>query len=291
MIRKSSILILVAGGAAIAQEDATTRQLWNKEFMDKRPQATAPKTNNVRYRPVGPKAVSNTAPAGQGTMIGLTLWKLRLATSTDPEGTRLFVVPHPGEDKVAEVPERVDPNQDLAPGHYRLTVEVPTSGYLYVIDRERYQDGKTSPPFVIYPNWQTRQGDNVVAPGRLIEIPDRREQVSFFELRPNQGRQGVEVAELLSLVIAPEPLDLKIGHDPVQLDETVYATWAKKWGVKAEQFELDGAEGKAWTEKENKAGARSVTLTQDDALPQTLYRLNVKPGTGVLVEVPLKLKQ
>ena len=201
------------------------------------------------------------------------------------------MLPRPGAKGADEVPERVDPKTELTAGdHFRLTVEVPASGFLYVIDREKYKDGTESAPYLIYPNWQTRSGDNVVAPGRLIEIPDRREQVNTFELKPDRAD---EVAEVLSLLVSPEPLSgLKIGDQPLKLEESVYAAWEKKWGVQAEQFELVGGPGQAWTDKEKLAGGdHAATMTQDDALPQTLYRVNVKPGNAVLVQVPLKIKQ
>src|SRR5262249_13141915 len=158
--------------------------------------------------------------------------------------------------------------------------EVPTSGYLYVIDREQYKDGSMSPPYLIYPNWQTRTGDNVVAPGRLIEIPDRREEVKAFVLAPRAD----EVSEVLSLLVTPEPLTgLKIGDEPLKLDAAAYAGWEKKWGVQAEQFELTGGPDGAWSDKEVQAGGdHTVKLTQNDALPQTLYRLNAKPGNPVM---------
>jgi hypothetical protein len=79
---------------------------------------------------------------------------------------------------------------------------------------------------------------------------------------------------------------------PPKLDPALYAGWEKKWAVKAERFELEGGTGKVVTEKENKTGAdNSAKLTQDDPPPQTLYRIAAKPGSAVLVEIPLQLKK
>ena len=161
-----------------------------------------------------------------------------------------------------------------------------------MIDRERYSDGTMSDPFLIYPNWQTRQGDNAVAPGRLMEIPDRRDEINVFKIRPSSPNQ---VAEVLSLLVSPEPIPgIKITHEalPPKLESALYASWEKKWAVKAERFELEGGPGKPVTEKENKTGAdHSIQLTQDDAPPQTLYRVGAKPGSPVLLEIPLQLKK
>jgi hypothetical protein len=46
-------------------------------------------------------------------------------------------------------------------------------GYLYVIDREQYEDGTLGEPVQIFPTTRTRGGDNSVKPGSLIEIQDR----------------------------------------------------------------------------------------------------------------------
>src|SRR5205814_852089 len=81
--------------------------------------------------------------------------------------------------------------------------EAPRGGYLYVIDREQYADGSSSAPYLIYPNFQNRAGDNAVAPGRLIEIPDRHAEPNHFVIRPSRGDQ---TGELLALLVTTEPL-------------------------------------------------------------------------------------
>jgi hypothetical protein len=78
----------------------------------------------------------------------------------------------------------------------------------------------------------------------------------------------------------------------VKLDAAVYAGMEKKWTVQAERFELNDGAGKAWTDTEKRAGADGKTkLTQDDAPPQTLYRVKAQPGTPFLLQVPLRMKQ
>jgi hypothetical protein len=188
------------------------------------------------------------------------------------------------------VPERVEANTALSEGdHVRLSVEVPGNGYLYVIDREQYNDGTTGAPYLIYPNQLTRSGDNAVAPGRQIEIPDRRDEPNCFTIRASRKGQS---AELLSLVVTPQPLPgLTIGDEPLLVDK-LYAEWEKKWAVHAERFEQDGGAGRPWTEKEKQAGgAAGTTLTQDDELPQTLYRVNAKMGTPMVLQIALRIKQ
>ena len=276
--------------AAVAQEDGT-RQLWNTEFLKNRPAGKkAAPAAAVRYKPVAEsvKTPAASTPAGSGTMLGVTLWRMREPEASDLPGTRLLVLGGGGQAR-EKTPERIDAATPLVNGdEVRLTVEVPATGYLYVVDRERYSNGKMSDPYLIYPNWQTRAGDNVVAPGRLLEIPDRRDNPSVFVIRPQRTDQ---VSEVLSLLVSPQPLTgFTITHEklPPPLDPALYAGWEKKWAVKAERFELEGGAGKAVTAKENTAGA---VLTQDDPLPQTLYRVGVKPGSPVLLEIPLEIKK
>ena len=47
--------------------------------------------------------------------------------------------------------ERIDTGAPLALGdRVRLTIESPNGGFLYVIDREVYDDGTTSDPYLIF---------------------------------------------------------------------------------------------------------------------------------------------
>jgi hypothetical protein len=282
-------LPVVLALAALAQEDGT-RQLWNTEFLRNRPGGKNPPQAPVRYKPVSDAArpAAASAPAGPGTMLGITLWRMREPKSSDAQGTRLLVLPGEGQTR-EQTPERVDAGTPLTAGDaVRLTVEVPATGYLYIFDRERYKDGSMGDPALIYPNYLTPTGDNVVAPGRLLEIPDRRDKPNVFLIRPSRPDQ---VAEVLSLIVSPQPLTgLKITREPFPcpVDPTLYAGWEKKWAVKAERFELEGGAGKAITATENKKGA---TLTQDDAPPQTVYRVGTRPGDPVLLEIPLQLKK
>lgn len=56
-------------------------------------------------------------------------------------------------------------------------------------------------------------------------------------------------------------------------------------------FEMEGGAGQTMTDEEQAAETDgSKLLTQDDPVPQTIYRAAVKPGTPVLVTVPLKFK-
>jgi hypothetical protein len=46
------------------------------------------------------------------------------------------------------------------------------------------------------------------------------------------------------------------------------------------------------TEKEQAAGANAATeLTQDDPVPQTVYRLAIKPQNPILFSLPMKFRR
>jgi hypothetical protein len=286
MTTKPYWAIVLAAAAVLAQDG--TRQLWNSEFRKSRPpgkQASPPP--QVTYHPVGP-VNPGPAPAVPQTMLGVTLFRLRVPKPQDHQGARLLVIEKTGE-KRDLLPERVEANTVLSNGdRVRLSVEVPGNGYLYVVDREQFGDGTTGDPYLIYPNQLTRPGDNTVAPGRQIEIPDRRDEPSYFTIRPSRPGQS---AELLSLIVTPQPLPgLKIGDQPLLVDK-LYPEWEKKWGVAAERYEQDGGVGRPWTEREKQAGnTTGALLTQDDELPQTLYRVKARTGSPMLVQVALRIQ-
>ena len=50
-----------------------------------------------------------------------------------------------------------------------------------------------------------------------------------------------------------------------------------------------GGAGRTYTRAEKEAGAEGRLLTQDDELPQTLFRVVAKPGSPLLVAVPLQI--
>jgi hypothetical protein len=289
MIQRCLIISVVLAIAASAQtQTETTRQLWNDDFLQKRPVgATHSATKHrIEYVPVSQPSVK---AAESGVTIGFTLWRLRPASSSD-QGARLLVLEPAGEPPQARVPERVKSDTILSQGdRVRLSIEAPLGGYLYVIDREEYADHTFSDPYLIYPNWQTRTGDNVVAPGRLIEIPDQRDNPNCFTMKSTRPNQ---TAELISLLIAPEAIPgLQAGRSALKLAPERFAAWEKKWGVTGTRFELKNGAGVPWTDKEKAAGANpGIVLTQEDAMPQTLYRVPAKSGNPLLVTLLLRLQ-
>ncbi|MGH9764682.1 MAG: hypothetical protein ACREAC_27925, partial [Blastocatellia bacterium] len=161
-------------------------------------------------------------------------------------------------------------------------------GYLYVIDQEQYSDGSKGDPYLIFPTTRMREGNNRVEPGLLVELPDQNDRPNYWTLtrqRPD------EVSENLTLLVAPKPIaEIRPSRQPIKLSRDLLKEWQSKWEVQAQHLELEGGAGTQWTEQEKSAGAGGTRmLTQDDPSPQTVYRVNPKPGNPILVRVPLKI--
>lgn len=184
------------------------RRLWDEGLLQKRPaaQRTAPR-RNYTYRRVNAPSTSKTAGAqaetkpGQNldrketqpsglskeltgnsvSLIGITFWRLRPSTATDDKGARLLVQDRLGTQAVEWMPERIEAETPVTEGQFvRLSIESPSTGYLYVIDREQCKDGKLGDPYLIFPTKRTRGGDNAVTAGRVIEIPAQEDTPPYF---------------------------------------------------------------------------------------------------------------
>jgi hypothetical protein len=284
-----------------AQEE-DERRLWDGAFLKKRaeaktPSSEAPVHKTTAYRRVTPKkpaattaATANPAATTQargqadGEVIGITIWRLRAARASDNKDARLLL--EDDSNKETEwTPERVEVGTLFAADdRVKLGIESPRNGFLYVIDREQYADGTFSDPYLIFPTLRNRAGDNSVAAGKLIEFPER----SSFRLKPMRGDYAGEV---LIVLVSAEPLkDLKPGSGAAKLDPALVARWEAQWTGEVERFELVGGAGKPYTKAEKEAGLEGARiLTQEDAMPQTLYHVVVKPGAPLLVTVPLRI--
>jgi hypothetical protein len=303
MTKRTCLSVIAAGGlllpwllAAQGSEEEGIRQLWNTQFLQKRPEGKSKKAapKNLSYKPVGtakasPKAAS---PGTSDTVLGVTLWRLRKPRPADDPNSRLLVLEDDASSPQGElVPERLEVETPLLRGdRVRLTVEAPRTGYLYVIDREQYADGTTSAAYLIYPNYQTRTGDNAVAAGRVIEIPDQRDTPNHFTVKPSRPDQ---VSEVLTMLITPEPLTgIDTTQRTVKISDQQFQEWEKQYGVQAERFELSGGAGETYSAAEKKAGAGGGSrLTQDDPMPQTLYRVTTAEGKAILLHVPVKIRK
>jgi hypothetical protein len=260
---------------AAAQDEGDLRGMKLQRFVGGRPRGKS--TARVRYRRTGPA----TAAATPGE-IGLTIWRLRPSEGADPVATREIVYrPAGGRDEVT--PERVGGGTALAVGQrFRLGLETPHRGYLYVVNQSEYEGGVLRDPYLIFPTTALRHGDNRVRGGRLFEIPARRDDPPFFEI---DGGPGL-VAEQVVVIVSPEPLDLALASDRAALDPARVREWERTWGAPVEVLEMVGGEGRTPTPAEAQAAVDRVRLLDgDDALPQTIYRVAAKPGAPLFLRV------
>lgn len=275
-----------AAAAQSAQEDETTRKLWDTAFSSTRRKATRSGRNTARrnYRVATPR-VSPVKVSGE-TVVGVTIWRLRPFREAD-DAEREFI--HEGSDAAAWIPERVPASAGLFEGDkVRLSIEAARTGYLYVINREQYADGTLGEPLLIFPTTRTLGGDNKVQAGRLVDIPAQEDSPPFFTLKRSRADQ---VGELLSIIVTPAPLDeLQIGEQAQRLSAARVAQWEKTWGGQAGRMELSNGASKVWTKEEKEAGASAGRLLQPAAPnPQTLYyRPGVKSNEPFLIKVHLR---
>lgn len=284
---------------AFAQDQDTERRFWPPNF---RPAAAKPASTprTGKYKRVTPTAVKETIPTAveKDAVVGITIWRLRASENNDKEqeAARILVV-RQGK-KASFTPERVEASTAFTTGQMlRLSIEIPRSGYLYVVDREQYEDGTMSEPYLVYPI-DPAKDDNKVEAGRLIEIPNGTDE-PFFKVQPlKDDNPKSQVAEVLTVLVTPTPLENlpkptrndQGDYEPLQLAKADVEKWERLWGTQVEQLELEGGAGQTYTRSEQAAGAdKKKRLTQDDPLPQTVFRVAAKPGKPLLVKLPLKI--
>jgi hypothetical protein len=294
-------------------QDDDTRKLIDTGFLQKRPQSSNKNRKTPKYKRVTPKISEQIAksenksenksgdkseikpdnktankPGDQpevqsgNEVVGLTLWQLRPSVKSDDKSVRLLE--REDENTLEWTPVRVDSDTVFALGdRVRLSFESPRDGYLYVIDRELYEDGSFSEPFLIFPTLKDYNGNNKVMAGRVIEIPK-----TSFRLK---SKRADYKGERLSFIVTPEPLaGLAIGPRMIQLDNTQVNNWEKSWSVVAEKWELERGKGQVYTKAEKEAGeSLARLLTQDDELPQTIFVIASKPGNPFLLNLPMRI--
>ncbi len=289
MLKYFLIIAVLAFFPVIAQAQDTedqTRDLWDTAFLQKRPagKKQVKRTQPVRYKIVGKKTLpSSSTPATKASVIGVTIWRLRPSKDSDDEEVRQFIYQQ-GE----WTPERISAGMPLSEGsRVQLTIESPRSGYLYVFNREIYADKTFGAPFLIFPTLSLNGGDNRVSAGRVIEIPSSQDKPPFYTLkRSSSNHEG----ETLTVIVTDKPLtELTIGRNALKISAEQFNSYEKRWGALTQQLELEGGSGSAMNKAEKAAIKKNAVLTQDDSLPQTIYRILAKPNQPLLLTIPLSI--
>ena len=282
--RGMSSAIVLAVIALIAQEppqeeQLRTRQLWDTTLLSRRP---ANKIVKASPEPATHK------PLGAGALVGITLWRLRPSKQTDDAGVRALI--HEDDREREWTPERITADTPLTEGQkVKISIEAVEPGFLYVIDRDEYADGSKGEPMLIFPTTRIYKGDNRVMAGTSIEIPSPDDNPPYFTVRRSRPNQ---MSELLTLVVSPQPLPgLHIGMQALKLTNDQVAAWENQWRSKAYKLEAIGEAGKPYTVAEKEAASRGRTLTKSDPLPQSMYRVETKPGAPAVIQLPLRIQR
>jgi hypothetical protein len=272
MRRLLAMLVALQVVALHAQTD-TTRKLWDTALLAKK-----------TYRVATPAVPVAGVVASR--VVGVTIWKLRAPAASD-SGERLLV--HQGTSSEEWVPTRVAPDARWQEGdRVRLGIEAAGSGYLYVVDREQYADGKVGDPYLIFPTRLTRGGDNSVGTGTVVDIPSQSDDPPYFRLRRSRPDQ---VGEVLTVIMAPAPIEsLEIGDGPLLLPHEQFASWVKAWGGQVGRIDMQGSVGQSWSRAEKEAGLGGTrALSVAEPRPQSVYyRPGGKSDEPVLLSLELR---
>ncbi len=280
-------LLLGSAGEASSQEDGS-KGIKAEIFIGNRPlKAATRRPPATRKKPTYKSAhVVGTAgppPGKEFAQVGVTIWRFRPARPADKTKELVEEIDAPPTEWSLE---RISEGTLLAPGQrIRLGIEsLSRDGYLYVIDREEYADGSFGDAHLIFPSRRTPEGGNRVKAGKVVYIPAKS-----FRIKPSQTSKG-HVAEVLTLLVSPRPLidTAEFKDGPWTITPKQLAEWEKLWGVAPTKFEMEGGVGQPLSEQEQLAAQGQSELTQDEPVPQTIYRLAVKPEDTLLVTVPLR---
>lgn len=173
-------------------------------------------------------------------------------------------------------------------------------GYLYVVNREQYPNGKYSKARLIFPTLNTYEGDNRVLPGRTVAMPEpeRPWTISRSESRTAQA------FETYTVIVSPRPLrdlsggELQLDTSPLILEEELMASWVPAEDATNLRGDLEDGNGQLITERELKSGGpvgskRRGTFDDNDDLkksdppPQIIFSKLIKPGGKMVVTIRL----
>jgi len=166
----------------------------------------------------------------------------------------------------------------------RLSIESPRAGYLYVVDRDWFNNGSAGETNLIFP---LRGDDNRLQAGKLIDIPAGDQAPFMTKPKPDQ------VGEMLTIIVTSSPLALPVLQDTLPISNDQLAEWEKKWSGLTERFEMKGGPGQTRTIIEQQAATRRGIrqLTRDDPAPQTIYFISPKSSDGLLFNLMLSYER
>lgn len=287
-------LFLCSGGVQTLAAQVETKGIKAEEFIKERPArptggvgSRRTPTRKPTYKTSEAVAAAVPPPGKVFAQVGVTLWRFRPSTSGDK--TKELVEEEGEPEKTEWSLERMEEGTLLSPGQkVRLSIEsLSRDGYLYVINREEYADGTYGDARLIFPNKRTPETSRRVKAGKMVYIPG---PPKYFRIKPSASSKG-HVAEVLTVLVSSNPLvdEGRLANTAITLPKEEVEAWEKQWSTRATKFEMEGGVGRAMTEKEQSAATGdAASLTQDDPVPQTIYRVAIKPEDALVIRLPLK---
>jgi hypothetical protein len=292
IITVANIIIMPAA----AQEEA--RQIFDSYFGKSRQAAPAAASQQPKpeYRPAANQPPGKVRPAvtagvklanSAGAALGVTIWKME--PSSPGDGVRLLVQ-GPASAPQQYTPHRIEAGELLGvKDKVRLSIEVPSGGYLYVVDQELSVNRPPGPPWLIFPTTRIRGADNRAQGGKLIEIPAQGDNPNVFDIVASGANYR---GEHLTIVLTPEPIPgIKPAAKEQALQASTFDSWLARYGAEYQHFELTGGRERAWTASEQQAGLNGAPLlTQRDPAPQTVFFFPDGAGKPLLATVDLRIR-
>jgi Domain of unknown function (DUF4384) len=307
-----------AATSVVAQDGTKTRSITSDDFASQRParaktagrkSAAKPKRysykfvradRNVGRKPTKPKTTTANSPI-KITEIGVTMWRLR-APRAGEQG-QLFPVVDANKDRKMWLAERVRLDTVFTAGEkVRFAIESSDVGYLYIFDREMHADGSMGAPYMIFP--ESSLDDNSVAPGIVVDIPDGRDDVPYFNINPKDPNY---TGEMITVIVSPKPLtDLEIDETGKLARSDVLTDL--EFGTESEVFSRSDSSDKLLSKAEADAmcgpkarheepkvpgkpcGVKTRQLTRDEPFPQSIYRVRSVSGQPAVAFVKLAAK-
>lgn len=234
-------------------------------------------------------AVKNKIPEVKVEQLGVTFWRLRPLSEDDFEVPEVTVRINNKIEKWTA--ERVASTTKFKNNdRIRFSIETSRSGYLYIVNREFYTDGTKGEANIIFPTLRSRSGDNRVKAGNLIEIPSAEDSVSYFTIQPKRADYAGE--EIIVLILPDQLPNFQIGLRAQKLNDEILQNWFADWESVVDIYDAEDGEGITYTAvEEQKAKVATRSLTQEDPLPQTIYKALLSETTPFFVAFQIQAKQ
>lgn len=213
--------------------------------------------------------------------IGLTVWRVQRNSKAAESGPEANLIDQRTGERYKPVRANADTVFRLGE-EVRFSVESPREGYLYIVNREILGDDKMGSPWQVFPTMLSRGGNNFVRPGQLIDIPGQADP-PFILKSTTPGYRG----EMITIILSPiELVDFTVPSGLTRISEELVDELEKRYLADVGEYEQQGSVGAAYTSAEKEAG-NARQLTQADPLPQTRYRVRMRPKEPMVINVGL----